>query len=368
MKKVLHVINEMGLGGTETALYRLLCTMQSLDYAFFVIVLSEPGYYSSKIKELGIPIYHLDIKKAHTIKTTYRLITLIRKIKPDVVQTWLYHSDLFGGLIAKCCGVKKILWGIRCEGVGLKRKTRAIKSFCALLSWVIPNLILTNSQIALNKHHRVGYRHKKMRVVYNGFDIQAFYPNKSSPKMIGDIHLPSNALVIGTLARFHKDKDYATLLRAIEPLCLAHPHVYFVLCGQGCCEDNGELRTMRKALTYPERVLLLNGVSDTNTYLNTLDIFVLSSQTEGFPNSLGEAMLCGLPCIATDVGEVKEMLGETGLLVPPQDPEKLTSACLSLINQSEQVRTQLGALARLRIEERYSTENNTKRMMGIYEQ
>ncbi len=367
-KKVIHIINSLDMGGTETALYRLLCAMNSSEYTFSVIVLGKEGYYSTLIKELKIPVYYLTIKKTSIIKTFYQLGILLRQIKPDIVQTWLYHSDLIGGVSARFCGVKKIIWGIRCEGVGLKKSTKVIQKLCALLSWIIPDFIITNSQIAANNHRRIGYNPKKMQVIPNGFDTARFSSNKGKTLLqkIGNTQLPHDAILIGSLARFHKDKDYPSLIQAIDAVCKVHQNIYFVLCGPGCHYDNPALTAMISTLDHQDRVILIDGVDNSAAYLNALDIFVLTSKTEAFPNSLAEAMLCELPCIATDVGEVREIIGNTGLLIPSEDPKQIAAAALAMLNKSESERRQLGALARNRVEKRYSMEKNQTKMNDIY--
>lgn len=355
--------------------------MRDSEYAFFVIVLNTSGHYSQPIEKLGIPIHYLTIQKTNVIKTGYHLLSLIRQIKPDIVHTWLYHSDLIGGVAAKLCGVKKIIWSIRCEGVHLKRSTQWIKKTCALLSWIIPTSIITNSKIAAKNHIQAGYNSKKITVIYNGFDANQFStqqqnnplsPMEKRARVKGAVEETNSAqtpppLFIGTLARFHPDKGYANLIQAIQTVCSQHDHVYFVFCGQGCHTDNPDLKELLITLTDQDRVILINGIEDTAGYLNALDLFVLPSKTEGFPNSLAEAMLCERPCIATDVGEVRNILGDTGLIVPNDDPNCLAAACLSMILKSQHERQQLGTLARKRIEQHYSITKNTKQMNAIYQ-
>src|SRR3990167_10908688 len=113
MKKIVHVINELALGGTETALYRLLQSLHQ-DYQFHVIALRGEGYYSKPIEALGIPVTHLRMR-ALPVAGLYQLFRTIKQLQPDIVQTWLYHADFIGGLCAKGCGVKRIIWNIRCE-------------------------------------------------------------------------------------------------------------------------------------------------------------------------------------------------------------------------------------------------------------
>jgi len=352
--KIMHVINGLGLGGTETALYRLLVAMQqsSDEHSFFVVVLGDADYYASKIEALGVPVYGL--KK---FKIGY-LIALIRRIKPDVVQTWLYHSDVIGGVCAKLCGVKQIIWSIRCEGIGLKKTTYLIKKMGAMLSWIVPDWIVMNSKGAAQHHVLSGYCAKKIKVIYNGFDADLFFPNRTRRLGLGP--------TIGTLARFHKDKDYSNLIQAIDSVCESFPQVSFILCGKGCHDDNPELNRLLSKLIHRNKVKLINGVVDSAEYLNNLDIFVLPSRTESFPNSLAEAMLCGLPCIATDVGEVRAIMGEAGLLIPKENSPALAAACLVMLQKSKSEREPLGLLARHRIEQRYALADHIATMGALY--
>lgn len=369
-KKVLHIISSIGLGGAETALYRLLCTLSSSDYAFFVIILGEAGYYSAHIKKLGIPIYHLAFKKINFIKKIFTLLLLIKSIKPDIVQTWMYHADLIGGGCARLCGIKKIIWGIRCEGLKLKLSTRGIKKACAWFSNFIPNTIIVNSARGRDNHILAGYNLKKMQLIYNGFDTTHFCPNphRLFPRHIGNQLLNTGTFIFGTLSRFHYDKDYQNLLQVIDPVCRLFPNVYFILCGPGCCAHNPELSKLILSVNHKDKIILLNGVDDAVWYLNQLDVFILSSRTEGFPNCLAEAMSCGLPCIATDVGEVKEILGPTGLLIPKENAQRLAAACLSMLQNTLEQRKQLGIAARARIKSCYSMSNNKMKIIKLYEQ
>lgn len=369
-KKIIHIIHGLGQGGAERTLFNLLKTMPDSHYEFGVIVFGNPSFYSSHIEALGIPIYYLNVRKINLIKATYRLTKLLRKTRPDIVQTWLYYSDLLGGISAKLCRVKRVIWGIRCEGINLKKSTTVLKKCCATLSWIIPHSIVSNSSVAAQKHIQSGYSAKKMHVIHNGYDPEQYAPQKNRDflKQLTNKTIPEDALIIGTLARYHHDKDYLTLIRAIDAICELHPKAYFVFCGQGCNETNEHLNKHLSSLRYKENVLLINGTDKVPTYLNTLDIFVLSSKTESFPNSLAEAMLCGLPCIATDVGEVREMVGNAGIIIPSQNSQELITACLTLITQSKEQRTQLEHLARNRIKQSYSIENNIKKFDTIYQQ
>lgn len=427
MKKIIHIINGLDLGGTETALYRLLQITYE-TYQLHVIVLNQTGYYSKKITELGVPVEYLNIKN-NPIMACWRLKKRLQQHQPDIVQTWLYHADLIGGLIATYCGVKQIIWGIRCEGLGLKKSTALIQLICAKLSNKVPSHIVTNSKKAADYHIRIGYQANKVQVIHNGFDTALFKVKQShirneleklftsdsphslpSPTPLSfsrrreslhesslqatseiDSHLRgndngcrndnihqnavdphqahsrANLIFIGTLARFHADKGYNTLIASIDPICDRHPNARFILCGNGCHAQNKILNTWLGRLHHQNKVILIDGTEEPIDYLNALDIFVLPSNTEGFPNSLAEAMLCELPCIATDVGETRLICGEHAILVSKENPDELTQACLTMIKKKSSECIQLGKLARNYIEQSFSMEIYKQNFKNVYE-
>lgn len=368
-KRVMHIINGLGQGGAETTLYKLLCSLQNDNYEFYVVSLTKHNYYVPYIEKLGISVYCLELDKTNIFVKFFQLIKLIKKVKPDIVQTWLYFSDLFGGVAAKLAGTKKIVWGIRCEGVNLKSTTQMIKQVCARLSKFVPNVIVTNSEVAAKHHINAGYDERKVKIITNGYNDGEFFPtSKSEITTIIANKLPENALLIGTLARFHADKDYANLLNAIDDICQNYPNTYFILCGVGCNEKNVELMHLMHHVKYRDHIVLINGVSDSNAYLNMLDIFVLPSKTEGFPNVLAEAMLCGLPCVATDVGDVKKILSDKGIVISSEDSKQLASACINLLKKSGEERQMIGLQGRSWIQKQFSMSVMEMKYKSIYEQ
>lgn len=366
MKKIIHIINSVDLGGTETTLWRLLKALHE-HYQFYVIVLTGKGYYTPEIENLGIPTFYLDIHN-RPWSAGFKLIKLIKKIKPDIVQTWLYYADFIGGICAKLCNTPIIIWSIRCEGIGLKNKAKWLKKICALLSKVIPNHIITNSKVALHRHIRAGYQAQKMQIIYNGYDDNELTPqHQHTVRQFGEIQLPADAIVIGTLARFHPDKDYLSLIKIIDSLCQTRPHVYVVLCGPGCHVKNSELMLWLQTVVCRNQVILLDGVQQPALYLRQLDIFIQSSRTESFSNSLAEALLCGLACVATDVGETKDLCADNAMIVPAENPNELARACLQMLEKTQQERIKLGLRSRDHIKQCYAWERHQTQMQQLYD-
>ena len=373
MKKILHIINGLGKGGAETSLVKLLHLMQGKPYTFLIVSLTDQNqdnFLIQEIKNLNISIYHFQINKFNFFLKWFQLICLIRQFKPDVAQTWLYFSDLIGGLSAKLCGVRKIIWSIRCEGIHLNAKNKVLKKINAFLSRYIPDIICSNSEMAVKNHISAGYDIEKMQVIYNGYDDSLFYPQKAQAILRHSLlnqRLPSDSILIGALGRFHPDKGYADLISIIDTVIQQYPAVFFILCGRGCDENNSVFKAFLQKVHHADRLLFLPGTHQPAAYLNMLDIFILPSKTESFPNVLAEAMLCALPCIATDTGAVKGILGETGILVPTAAPEALAQACLTLLMKSSEERMALGMLARKRIQKEFSIACFGDNMASLYD-
>lgn len=352
-KHIIHIINGLELGGAETALYQLL-KKSVHEFNISIIVLQNNGILSEKIRDLNIPIHYLHLQKKHIFKSLHLLRKIIRNEKPDIIQTWLYHSDLIGGIIGKICGVPKILWSIRCEGIHLKNSTSMIQKFCAKLSNYIPHAIICNSQAAKNSHILKGYAGEKIKVIHNGIDTHQ-YQQKISQN--------SNAFItIGTLGRNHADKNYHQFIQAIDLICERFSNVQFKICGPGC-ED---LSPLIQKIKHHDKVEIINGTNAVFEYLSNLDVFILPSRTESFPNALAEAMLCGIPCIASSVGDIPILLNKYGILIDSPTSDKIAEACINMLRIDDNSRKKLGSEGANWVKQQFSLEHYYQQMKTLY--
>jgi len=362
------------VGGAEVMLHRLLEASNPEEMSHEVVSLTELGVVADRIRQLGIRTHALRMGRNRfripdPVKVL-RLIEFIRASRPDVVQTWLYHADLLGGLAAKLAGGARIFWGIHNNTLDtdlIRRTTRWTAAMCARLSRSIPDAIVTVSLAARDLHVAAGYDPLKFVFIPNGFDVSLFRPDPGSRREVREeLGLAHNATAIGLMARVDPQKDHLNFVRAAALLARREPDVRFLLCGEGATPDNHELVGAITRHGLVERVLLLGFRSDMPHILNGLDICTLSSASEAFPVAIGEAMACGIPCVVTDVGDCAYLVGDTGRVVPPRDPEALAEAWDALVRLDPEGRRRLGLAARERIAAHFSLPRTADAYAALY--
>ena len=366
----MHVITDLGMGGAEMVLYRLL---SSLDRSVFdpeVVSLTDEQPVGGLIRSLGIPVTALGFRPGvPDPRLVSRLAGILRLRKPDLIQTWMYHADLIGGLAARFAGSPPVVWGIHhtvAERKALKPATHAVARLNALLSYSLPTRIVCCAEAARLSHIRLGYSAAKMTVIPNGFDTGIFHPDAASRSEVRrELGLAEGTPVVGLCARFHPDKDHLTFLRAARRVHAELPSAHFVLWGKGIDPQNETLVKWNREAGPGDCAHFLGQRSDSARLFAALDIAVLSSFTEAFPAVIGEAMACAVPCVATDAGDSRAVIGDTGLVVPRSDPEKLAGGMLFLLLHPDE-RTRMGKLARQRIIGQYSLEKMASAYAGLY--
>lgn len=374
MIKVVHIITGLNTGGAEMMLYKLIRYSSKEDFKHEVISLTDVGSVGDKIKELGISVRALNMKGIYFPVSVLRLALWLRKSNPDIIQTWMYHADLMGGLAAKLEFLRApVIWGIRQTNLDSKlskQRTRFVAWASALLSRWIPTKILCNSNSGRETHIKMGYDSKKMLVIPNGFDISKFKPDKEARISVRkELGVPEDAFLVGYVARFDPQKDHRTFVRAAELLNKSFPNIHFVLCGRGVTWENKELASWIDEAGLKDRFHLLGERHDTPRINAALDIATITSAYgEGFPNVVGEAMACGVPCVATDVGDSAYIVGSTGIAVEPASAEKVAEGWLKILKLSPKERFVLGERARDRIEAEFSIDNTVERYYNLYQQ
>lgn len=338
MTSVLHVITGLRAGGAEAALFRL-CTGDR-KCRHHVISLMDDGFYGSLLAERGVSITSLNMPRGRvTLRGVWKLWRTVRAIQPDVIQTWMYHADLVGGLIARFAGCRNIVWGIRhtdlVEGESAPR-TITVARICAKLSRIVPRMIVCCAEKSKAVHANLGYDSGRMLVIPNGYDLKEFAPNFSSRNMLRrQLGLTLSQPVLGFVARYNPQKDHVNLLLALAKLKAGGVQLTCLLVGPGMDTKNIEITTRMAHLGLTrDEVRLLGPRRDIPVIMNALDFHVMSSSFgEAFPNVLAEAMACGTLCISTDVGDAKMIVGATGSIVPPSDPSALAAAIAEMLSE-----------------------------------
>lgn len=358
--RIIHVITGLGDGGAENVLYRL-CSHDKLN-THIVFSLMDTGKYGALLHEEGITVHPLNMPQGRlTISGMVKLYRLIRSLKPDVVQTWMYHADFIGGVLARLAGVNRVFWGVRSalEPGKSRRSTIAIAHLNARLSHWIPAGIVCCAERARETQQTLGFAIDKLVVIPNGYDLNQFKPDTTARLRLreewgADPDMP----LLGMIGRFNPLKDHENLLRALARLKQANILFRCALVGPGLNADNVQLITWLEQYNLRSEVLLLNQRSDIPAVMSALDLHVLSSSNEAFPNVLAEAMACGTPCVTTDVGDAAFIVGDTGWVVPPSDSVQLAGAIESALTARGniadwQVRREA---ARTRVIENFSLE------------
>jgi glycosyltransferase involved in cell wall biosynthesis len=370
--KILFVVTGLSVGGAELMLKQLIERMDKNKYKIHVVSLTTIGDIGCQMRKLGISVDSLDIRKFFPNPLClFALFRIFRSFQPDVVHTWMYHSDLLGGLASRIAGIKALAWGIRhtdLSPMANKRSTLWVVHLCARLSHWVPSKILVNSQVARKVHETIGYAAEKMVVIPNGFDLKRFVPTPSARQELrSELGLDAATLLVGVIGRFHPQKNQIGFVRAMVELHALRPDVHFFLAGQGVDADNHGLVAAIQAADVGGVCHLLGARTDIPRLMAALDVLALPSVGEAFPNVVGEAMACAVPCAVTDVGDSAWIVGETGRVVPAGDMSGLAHAINDLLQLSAYERAALGAAARKRVATLFDIGAVVKHYEAFYE-
>jgi len=366
--RVMHVITGLDVGGAEMMLWKLL-SVSSKRCASMVVSLGPEGAVAQKIRELGITVHCLGLRPpGFGLFRLFRILSFVRQFRPRIVQGWLIHGNLaaslaglgYGKQVSLFWNIRQSLYDMSAEPFGTAAAIRA----GALIS-SLPEKVIYASRTSAQQHERLGYAHRKSVIVPNGFDCEKFRPNvESRRRVLSELGIRRDAVLVGLVARYHPMKDHANFLRAAGIVARRYAAAHFVFAGKGVTNGRGELAKLIDEQGLRQHVSLLGERSDVAELTAALDIACSASWTEGFSNSIGEAMACGVPCVVTDVGESASLVGDTGLIVPPRNPEATAHAIGRLIDAGSAEQKKLGIAARKKIESEFSLP----RIAGRYEE
>jgi glycosyltransferase involved in cell wall biosynthesis len=370
--KVFHIIVGLDVGGAESMLKRLIESDSVLISRSVVVSLTSPGVIGDALRAQGVRVYAMGMSSALDFPITlWRLLKLVRQFKPDIVQTWMYHADLLGGLAARLAGSRYVIWGIRTTDVraGGTFATVVVRWICARLSYLLPSAIVCAANASLHSHVTVGYDARKMIVVPNGYDFSWLSVFGAERKILREqCGINSNDVVLGSLGRFHPVKDQRTFVQAAGLLAVHHPQLRFLMVGRGLDWDNTQLVDWIIDTGCKDRFVLLGERKDVPQCLAAMDIFCLHSRTEGFPNVLAEAMAMALPCVTADVGDAALLLADTGVVVPSGDPAALAHGIGQVLSLDPDARCAMGMRSKERVVSEYSIARARERFEEIYRQ
>jgi glycosyltransferase involved in cell wall biosynthesis len=342
--------------------------MDRTEFQNEVVTLLQPGPMAQALVEAGISVTSMEmVRKRANPAALLTLIRYLRVNKPAILQTWLYHADFFGTAAAFVARPQHLLWNIRSSEIdqpGIPRSTRYLTRFLGMLSRR-PDAIVVNSLDGQRYHDRIGYRPKQWINIPNGVDLERFCPRRGERAHLRTrLGLPTNAAVIGFVARYHPMKDVETFLRAASLFQQDQENGKFVLCGDGLKPNNAALVDLIRTLHLNDRVVLLGPRPDIELIYPTFDVLTLcSTYGEGFPNVLCEAMACDVPCVTTDIGDSAEIIADSGVIVPLRNPKALARGWHTLLEKGMGPVRESG---RSRVAARYSLQRMCAQYESLY--
>ncbi len=278
-----------------------------------------------------------------------------------------------GGGIARLAGVPRICWGIRNTSLEPGKSSRStiwIARINARLSRWVPQAIVCCAERAREVHAALGYAAEKMVVIPNGYDLERFKPDRGArDRLRRDWGVADDLFLIGMVGRFDPQKDHANLISALGEFKRAGGRFRCVLVGKDLTQDNAAINAWIAEQGLAHHVLLLGQRNDIPAVMNALDVHVLSSSAEAFPNVLAEAMACGTPCVSTDVGDAALIVGDTGWVVPPRNPQALADGMRAALRAKEQatVWATRQLAVRQRVVDNFSLQKMTSAYQGVWQ-
>ena len=373
MIRVLHLITSFGLGGAEGNLARVVSHMDSTRFLNHVVVMEPLPAFHPEIAAKTIPFECLGMRVGmRDAQAICRLASIVQTVRPHVLQTWMYHADLLGLLIGKLTKTPAIAWILRRSFIGMSEHgwlSRMVLRAAVRFS-PLPDAVVTNSLAGQHTHEAIGYRPRRWVWIPNSLDADRFRPDVSARATVrSELGLPADTRLVGLVARFNPIKGLDNFASAIGILAKQNPDVHFVLIGGEIERSNEPLvRILRSGGASLERIHLLGRRHDVQRITAGLDIACSSSYGEGFPNTVGEALACGVPCVVTDVGDSALLVAGEGKVVAPGAPQAFAEACQSLLALSAEQRREMGLRARKRIQSQYSIQSVVARYEELYEQ
>lgn len=353
-------------------LHKIICNLSEKNVESQVISLTDVGKIGRKIEAMGVPVIALGMKRGIPgPKGLIRLIRHIKKYKPDIIQSWMYHADLIAGFAGWLGGKYPVIWNIRhsnLEPETNKKLTIYTAKLCAKLSESLPTKIICCSEASRREHLKLGYAEHKMTVIPNGFDIKQYQPDEAARiETRKELEIDQETLVVGIVGRYDRQKDYPNFINAAKIMSKKRKKINYVMVGRDIDWENKELVQLIREAGIEDDVRLLGERDEIWKVICSFDIATSASKSgEGFSNAIGEAMSCGVPCVVTDVGDSAIIVGNTGKVVKSGDSSELAYAWEQLIEEGDEGRRERGVKARKRIIAEYSIATIAERYKKLY--
>jgi glycosyltransferase involved in cell wall biosynthesis len=370
--KVLHCITGLSGDGAQRMLLRLVTGLRDEKIESEVVNLGPHAPLVQEFEKQGIAVRSLGLSAnpADAVAGAYRVGRIIDELRPDVIQSWMYHANTLA-LLGRYFSNHKppLAWNIR-RGLDdfseRSFKTRAVIRVNAFTSR-LPHRIIYCSGDNRAQHEAFGFNPEGGCVVENGFDTAHFSPSafkRTETRRAWSIS--DDEIVVGNVGRFDVAKGHSYLLRAFAETVKKVPKARLVLIGRGVEGANQSITQTVQELGIEDRVVLLGERDSLEAVYPAFDLYCSASLNEGFPNAISEAMACAVPCVVTDTGASRELVDGIGRVVPSRTPGELAASLVELASMAESARQKLGIRLRERIDRRYSLGSVVRRYGEVY--
>jgi len=360
---VIHIVEELTIGGLEKILTTIVLNLDKKKYNISVWCLREGGFFADKLVKEGIDVKILHISTSRNPLSIYKLYRFLKSHKFDIIHTHAYSAGTIGRMSAFLAGVPVIISHNHSVYDYYGKFYNLVEWFLSLIT----DRVICISEVVngfANKTQRINS--KKLITIHNGIDDVCDLTEKSSSDLKKELGIPINHPVICTISHMEEHKGLKYLLEAASLLLQSKNDVSFLLVGEGVLKK--ELKILCADLKIEKNVIFAGEQSDISEILSLSDIFVLPSLREGLPLTILEAMACGKPVIATNVGGIPEIVkdGENGILVYPKDPETLYMAMNELLGDREK-REKMGRIGKRVCDESFRTKTMVEKVEDLYD-
>lgn len=360
-KKILHILPEPSVGGMELVAIKLAAFITDVDHVFCFLYQKNNSEILDLLKKKGFSYYILDKKDGIDFFLIKKIYFICRKEKINIIHCRNFSSSLYGSLSKTLNTKVKIISDIR----GIDNINRRVIILKLLTNMHLINKLICVSNDIKNKMLDFGFNKRKVEFIANGVDLTLF--NRSVPKKEDrcKYKLPLNKIIIGTVGRLEKVKNYSFLIKVFANLSCTFDNVHLVIVGEG--SERSYLRNLSQKYKTDESVTFLGYQEDIPSVMNCFDVFVSTSLSEGMSNVIMEAMASKLTVIATNVGGTPELIedGESGLLFKSGSEIELFSLFKKII-ESTDLRVHIGKNAYEKIEKNYSFQATAKKYIAAY--
>ena len=367
----MFITTGLEVGGAESMLLQLATRLDRRLFEPVVVSLRGEGPMADRFRAAAVPLVCLRRSISGRSSTGfYRLLRHVHALRPSIIQGWMYHGNVAAQCVRSlaarqsklCLGIRATLHPVLRE----KSLARLVIRADAFLSRFADASVYV-SEAARTSHGRYGYRADRVLVIGNGVDTEVFRPSPVAGEQLRSaLCIGPNDRIIGHVGRYHPMKDHRGFFTAAAKLAQRYEDVHFLAVGSGVDDRNAELSRLISVLGLRGRVHLLGLQLDMTKIYPALSLLVMSSWSEGFPNVIGEAMSCGVPCVATDIGDSARILGDIGSVVAPRDPDAIADACGELLDMGKADITALAQRARERIVGAFSISSVALQYQDLY--